>query len=131
MCDSMFLFCSCLGKGADHGKPLDENEEKRTVDDVKDFEETKFGTLRLDVDYYQTLLDDVEIPEDKKREMIETLWQIVVSFVSLGFDVHPLQQAEPSTENMLHPEMIKMIEDAANQDSTTLKEAWPERSEAQ
>lgn len=100
------------------------------MDDVKDFEETKFGTLRLDVDYYQALLDDLEIPEDKKREMIETLWQIVVSFVSLGFDVHPLQQAETGTDNTLHPEVIKMIDDAVNQDSTPLKESWPERSEA-
>ena len=100
------------------------------MNDAGDFKETTFGTLRLDADYYQSLLDDAEIPEDKKREMIETLWQIVVSFVSLGFDVHPLQQAAADTETKLHPAVIKMITDTANQDSRALKAAWSERSEA-
>lgn len=37
--------------------------------------------------------EDADIPDDQKREMIETLWQIVVAFVDLGFDLNPQQQS--------------------------------------
>ncbi len=32
------------------------------------------------------------IPDDQKRELIETLWSIVVAFVDFGFGIHPVQQ---------------------------------------
>lgn len=38
--------------------------------------------------------EDQDIPETQKRELIETLWQIIVAFVDLGFDLNPHQQAE-------------------------------------
>lgn len=37
--------------------------------------------------------EDAGIPDAQKREMIETLWQIVVAFVDLGFDLNPHQQS--------------------------------------
>jgi hypothetical protein len=37
--------------------------------------------------------EDEDISEDDKRQMIEALWSIMVSFVDLGFGVHPVQQA--------------------------------------
>lgn len=39
-------------------------------------------------------LDDANATDAQKREMIETLWQIVVAFVDLGFDLNPTQQAQ-------------------------------------
>lgn len=90
---------------------------------------TNYKTLTLDVEYYQAILDSDDIPEEKKRELIETLWQIVVSFVDLGFGIHPLQQASDGEEAKLHPAVTKMIADAANEDFKNLKEAWPEGSE--
>lgn len=60
--------------------------------DVSD-QTPQWKALTLDVDYYQTFLDDEDISEDRKLELIETLWQIIVAFVDLGFGVHPVQQA--------------------------------------
>ncbi|MEW7006732.1 hypothetical protein [Lentilitoribacter sp. EG35] len=50
----------------------------------------------LDIDYYQAFLDDVDISDDQKTELVETLWQIVVNFVELGFKVHPLNSVQDS-----------------------------------
>jgi hypothetical protein len=35
--------------------------------------------------------DDRDVPLEKKREMIETLWSLVLSFVDLGFALNPTQ----------------------------------------
>ncbi len=50
----------------------------------------------LDVDYYQAFLDDVDISDDQKIELVETLWQIVVNFIELGFQIHPLNSVQDS-----------------------------------
>lgn len=49
-------------------------------------------TLSFDIDLYQSLLDDSDIPDAQKRELLETLWNIICEFVRLGFGVHPLQK---------------------------------------
>ncbi len=51
------------------------------------------AALTIDWDYYLELLKDSDASETEKRELIQTLWSIVVSFVDLGFGIHPLQQA--------------------------------------
>lgn len=68
---------------------------------MKDHEETNAGELSLpelrkievDVDRYQAMLDDPALTEAKKEQIITALWQIIVAFVDLGFDVHPAQSA--------------------------------------
>jgi len=52
-------------------------------------------SLSIDWDLYGTYLEDSDLSDEQKREFIETLWSIVVSFVDLGFGIHPLQQALP------------------------------------
>lgn len=42
-------------------------------------------------DEYLHFLADVDWTEVQKREFIGALWQIVTSFVDLGFGLHPLQ----------------------------------------
>ncbi|MCF6200383.1 MAG: hypothetical protein L3J67_13540 [Hyphomicrobiaceae bacterium] len=49
--------------------------------------------LTIDWELYGAYLEDSDLTEAEKREFIETLWSIVVSFVDLGFGIHPLQQA--------------------------------------
>ena len=49
--------------------------------------------LHLDVDYYQSILDDADIPDADKQGMIEALWNIITTFVDLGFNIHPAQQS--------------------------------------
>lgn len=50
-------------------------------------------SLTIDWDLYLSHLEDSDMSDDQKRDFIQTLWNIVVSFVDLGFDIHPLQQA--------------------------------------
>ena len=50
-------------------------------------------TLTLDVDRYQKYLDDADLSEAQKQDVLEALWSIIVSFVDLGFGVHPVQRA--------------------------------------
>jgi hypothetical protein len=37
-------------------------------------------------------LEDTDATDEEKRELIETLWGIVLAFVDLGFDINPTQE---------------------------------------
>lgn len=52
-----------------------------------------FKALTIDYDLYATYLEDSDLTDEQKREFINTLWNIMVGFVDLGFGIHPLQQA--------------------------------------
>ena len=43
--------------------------------------------LELDLAEYAPYVADFDMTEEQKRELLETLWSIMASFVSLGFDV--------------------------------------------
>lgn len=53
---------------------------------------TNSQCLHLDWEVYAQALDASDLSEDEKREMVEIMWNIVVSFVDMGFGVHPVQQ---------------------------------------
>ncbi|MEM7544171.1 MAG: hypothetical protein AAF367_01420 [Pseudomonadota bacterium] len=55
--------------------------------------ETAPPRLEIDWDVYLPFFEDEDISDEDKRQLIEALWSIVVSFVDLGFGVHPVQQA--------------------------------------
>lgn len=42
---------------------------------------------------YEPLLADSGLSEKQKRELVDTLWPIMLSFVDLEFGIHPAQQA--------------------------------------
>ena len=67
-------------------------------------------SLQVDVERYQAYLDDPEMTDAERRQVIEALWVIVSCFVELGFQVHPTQQACGKVENALDV--------AGNSDST-------------
>jgi hypothetical protein len=50
-------------------------------------------TLSVDYARYEKMLEEADISDAEKQEFLETLWNIIVAFVDLGFGVHPLQQA--------------------------------------
>jgi hypothetical protein len=54
----------------------------------------KKPTLTLDVELYQHYLDDSDLSDAEKAELLETLWSIICEFVRLGFGIHPIQQAQ-------------------------------------
>lgn len=47
--------------------------------------------LQVDLDIYRPYLEDEDISEADKQELLQALWPIAVSFAMMGFDVHPLQ----------------------------------------
>ena len=92
----------------------------------------KRTALTLDVDYYQAFLDDTDIPEDKKQELIEALWSIVIGFVDLGFGVHPVQQVVTSEADQTNQALAKLIanmkpEETENTDKKSKRVKSPER----
>lgn len=48
--------------------------------------------LQVDVAEYQRYLDDADLSEAQKKDVVEALWSIMVSFVELGFGIHPVQE---------------------------------------
>lgn len=48
--------------------------------------------IRLDMEAFLPYLEGSDLSEAQKREFVETLWSIVVSFVDLGFALNPTQQ---------------------------------------
>lgn len=49
--------------------------------------------ITFDYDLYAHYMDDEDLTEGEKREFMRSLWNLIVEFMSLGFEIHPLQQA--------------------------------------
>lgn len=72
-------------------------------DDLKDTTEVeslseRFDTsskpmIAVDVEKYQAYLDGSDMTDKEKEQFLQSLWQIIVGFVELGFGVHPVQEA--------------------------------------
>lgn len=54
---------------------------------------TAMPGLGIDWDFYMEMLETSDATDEEKRELVQTLWNIIVAFVDLGFGVHPIQQA--------------------------------------
>lgn len=59
-------------------------------------EVTSAQPLRFDADKYLRYVDDVDLPEDQKRELLEALWNILAALVDIGFGVDSVQQILPA-----------------------------------
>ena len=57
-----------------------------------EFDASTKPILSVDVERYQSYLDNTELSEAEKAEFLQSLWNIIVSFVELGYGVHPLQE---------------------------------------
>lgn len=51
-------------------------------------------TIGVDYELYAHYLEHSDASEEDKRALVETLWSIIMTFVDLGFGVHPVQQAQ-------------------------------------
>ena len=88
---------------------------KRESEAKKDLPESKprHGSPVITVDYelYAHFLEHAELSDEQKREFLQTLWNIIVELVSMGFGVHPVQQAQNScgqlSENSMNPPPVK------------------------
>ena len=71
------------------------------------FEASAKRLVRVDVERYQAYLDGTNMTEAQKEEFLQAIWMVIISFVELGFDVHPLQEVcgkprELATPNGTH-----------------------------
>jgi hypothetical protein len=48
--------------------------------------------LTVDVEKYESWLAGSGLNEEQKEEFLRAMWSVVVTFVELGFNVHPLQE---------------------------------------
>ena len=67
-----------------------ENAQDKKICET-DYINTK-PTLTIDYELYEHFLDDCDLSDEEKKNIIEALWIIITSFASLGFGVHPPQQ---------------------------------------
>ncbi|WP_071675398.1 hypothetical protein [Nioella nitratireducens] len=49
-------------------------------------------TLTIDVAAYQEFLDNPDMSPEQREDFLLAIWSVVVTFVELGFGVHPLQE---------------------------------------
>lgn len=88
------------------------NKETRPseIRDLSDkFRASARPTLTVDVEKYQAWLDGSDLSLEQKEEFLQALWSIVVSFVELGFGVHPLQEicGQDAPDDALSPKMAR------------------------
>lgn len=50
----------------------------------------------LDADKYREYVEDFDLPEERKIELLKTLWWIMAAFVDLGFGVDSVQRLLPA-----------------------------------
>ena len=72
------------------------------------------SVITVDYEKYEHFLETADLSEDQKRQFIDALWQIIVSFVDLGFGVHPAQQAQ-NTCGQLRNNSPKSLSTAGNE----------------
>lgn len=49
--------------------------------------------LEIDVEKYQAMIDHPALSETEKRQFIDALWTVLITFIDLGFDLHPVKVA--------------------------------------
>ncbi|NRA30147.1 MAG: hypothetical protein HRU11_07770 [Parvularculaceae bacterium] len=65
-----------------------------TTNGLLDVAVTDKPSVLVDYERYAHFLKDSDLSDEDKAAFLETIWNIVVSFVDLGFGVHPIQQAQ-------------------------------------
>lgn len=69
----------------------------RSSEDKNEF----FRILDTDIERFQAFLDDDDVSDDLKEEIVRSVWTIVIAFIDLGFGVFPLDQTCGQFSEML------------------------------
>ena len=85
-------------------------------------------SLSVDWELYAAMLEESDLPIEQQRELIETLWSIVVMFVDLGFEIDPVRQicGQDADEVAGHPpDLLRLFkQEAADQTAEEEAETW-------
>lgn len=89
--------------------------------------------LTLDVAKYQTMLDAPDMDEQTKVDFIKALWNLVVCFIDLDYEILPLQACgkgdddctanQEDTQSVLSSNDATAKQDFAAASAVTVKEA--------
>lgn len=69
--------------------------------------------LSVDTAKYQAYLDDPDLSDEQKEQIVEAIWKIILCFVDLGFGVSPVEQA--------CGQVVKSEDDSGKADSDLLE----------
>jgi hypothetical protein len=86
-------------------------------------------SLSIDWELYAAMLEESDMPLDQQKELIETLWSIVVMFVDLGFDLNPVTQICGEPDDALShdpPDLVSLIEQDRAQVRRHEEDRWQE-----
>lgn len=56
------------------------------------FDATAKRMIMVDVERYQSYLDGTNLTSGQKEQFLQDMWLVMMSFVELGFEVHPVQE---------------------------------------
>ena len=82
--------------------------------------------IELDYEKYAHFLGSVDWTEDQKRDYAQMIWNIVVDFVSLGFGVHPVQQAKAGSNLKVNKrtDAVSFVQEMVELDDSDLKDKY-------
>lgn len=63
------------------------------------FLQSTHPVLEVDIEKYQSYLDNSDMTDAEKQAFLESLWTIIVNFVELGFGVHPVQEVRGQNDD--------------------------------
>ncbi len=89
--------------------PPPQNHERTNINTTPSTGGDTPMALNLDIETYLSQLEDWDAPDEKKKEFIQTLWALLLTFAEIGFEIHPSQQAakegrKPSIKSPKTPE---------------------------
>lgn len=70
----------------------DDTSNSKDLRLTENFSSSAKKTVTLDIERYQSYLDGLDVSDERKEEFLRAMFSIVITFVGLGFGVHPLQQ---------------------------------------
>ena len=73
-------------------------------------------TLTVDVARYQAYLDGSDLTPEQKEEVLQAVWSIVMTFVELGYGVHPLQEACGKDDEAESPSPARAFDKVISED---------------
>lgn len=86
--------------------------------------------LEVDLDQFQHRLDSAGMTEAQRTEYLQLVWSIVLQFVDLGYQLHPVQQScgqLGETEPNGVPSVLDAVECSEPSDRRPTPNAAPER----
>jgi len=70
----------------------DELNKNSSTSLSENFTSSAQRTITIDVARYDQYMQDTGMTQEQKEEFLRAMWTVVMTFVELGFGVHPLQQ---------------------------------------